>query len=191
MTEELSTRDRIIHATAELMELYGYHGTGLNDIVKRSGAPKGSIYHYFPDGKEEIAIETIEMTNAMINHHIQSTLAAYDNPAEGIRQTIRMVIDHFEMHQCKQSGMPSPIEMASVSDNLRQTFERGLEQRRLIFQQKLTASGISHDYAHQLSWLIISLTMGGIMACRVYENTQALALTADQLYDLIQAALPR
>jgi AcrR family transcriptional regulator len=54
-----SARDQIISKTCELFENQGYHATGINQIVKESGAPKGSIYYYFPDGKEEIALEAV------------------------------------------------------------------------------------------------------------------------------------
>jgi TetR/AcrR family transcriptional regulator, lmrAB and yxaGH operons repressor len=51
------TRDQIIQTTCTLLESQGYHATGLNQILKESGAPKGSLYYYFPQGKEELAEE--------------------------------------------------------------------------------------------------------------------------------------
>ena len=54
-----NTRDQIIQTTSNLIENQGYHATGLNEIVKESGAPKGSIYYYFPDGKEGITAEAV------------------------------------------------------------------------------------------------------------------------------------
>ena len=50
-----NTREIIIETTCDLMENQGYHATGLNEIVKVSGAPKGSLYYYFPEGKESLA----------------------------------------------------------------------------------------------------------------------------------------
>ena len=52
-------REQILKTTCDLMEKQGYHGTGLNEIVKESGSPKGSLYHYFPDGKEQIVAEAV------------------------------------------------------------------------------------------------------------------------------------
>ena len=49
-------RENIITAACELLEQKGFHATSINDIVERSQAPKGSLYYYFPDGKDQIAV---------------------------------------------------------------------------------------------------------------------------------------
>lgn len=45
------TRDRIIGSTAALFQRYGYTGTGLKQISRESGAPFGSLYHFFPGAR--------------------------------------------------------------------------------------------------------------------------------------------
>lgn len=50
-----STRARIVTATTELFRRQGFHGTSLKDVAAGSGAPTGSIYHFFPGGKTELA----------------------------------------------------------------------------------------------------------------------------------------
>ncbi|HEU5448348.1 MAG TPA: TetR/AcrR family transcriptional regulator, partial [Acidimicrobiia bacterium] len=51
----MSTRDRIVAAAAQLYGRYGYTGVGLKQVAAESGAPIGSLYHFFPGGKEELA----------------------------------------------------------------------------------------------------------------------------------------
>ena len=43
-------RDRLLRATETMLREAGMAGTGIKDVVKRSGAPIGSLYHYFPGG---------------------------------------------------------------------------------------------------------------------------------------------
>lgn len=52
----LPTKDRLIRSAANLFRTRGYHGVGLNDLLTDAGAPKGSLYHHFPDGKADLAI---------------------------------------------------------------------------------------------------------------------------------------
>jgi AcrR family transcriptional regulator len=49
------SRNRMIQSAALLFREHGYSGTGFRDVIEHSGAPRGSIYHHFPGGKEELA----------------------------------------------------------------------------------------------------------------------------------------
>jgi TetR/AcrR family transcriptional repressor of lmrAB and yxaGH operons len=70
-----TTRDQIIQTTSDLLENQGYHATGMSEIVKASGAPKGSIYYYFPKGKEEITSEAVLFAGRMVAERIRVHLA--------------------------------------------------------------------------------------------------------------------
>jgi AcrR family transcriptional regulator len=59
------TKDRILESSGELFRRQGYVGTGIKQIVEAAGAPFGSIYHFFPGGKEELGAETIRRSGAL------------------------------------------------------------------------------------------------------------------------------
>jgi AcrR family transcriptional regulator len=54
-----NTKERILDNTGELFRRYGYTGTGLKQIVANANAPFGSVYHFFPGGKEQLGEEVI------------------------------------------------------------------------------------------------------------------------------------
>jgi TetR/AcrR family transcriptional regulator, lmrAB and yxaGH operons repressor len=58
--EDLPTKPRIIRAGVMLFQAHGYHGTGIAMIIEHAGIPKGSFYHHFPGGKEQLAVATLE-----------------------------------------------------------------------------------------------------------------------------------
>jgi TetR/AcrR family transcriptional repressor of lmrAB and yxaGH operons len=80
--DKLSSRDRIIEAAIALMRGSGLSGAGINDIVQESGAPKGSMYHYFPRGKLQIATEALEVYSQRVMLVIERTLASKDRPSD-------------------------------------------------------------------------------------------------------------
>jgi len=53
------TRSRILDASSELFRRQGYSGTGLKAVVAASDAAYGSLYHFFPGGKEELGAATL------------------------------------------------------------------------------------------------------------------------------------
>jgi AcrR family transcriptional regulator len=59
------TKDRILETSGELFRRQGYMGTGVKQIVAEAGAPFGSIYHFFPGGKEELGAETIRRSGPL------------------------------------------------------------------------------------------------------------------------------
>src|ERR1700684_2874733 len=73
-------RQPIINTAVTLFRRQGYSRTGLNEIVDVSGAPKGSLYHYFPLGKSSIAVAAVKEAGV----RVAATLAKL---AEGGRST--------------------------------------------------------------------------------------------------------
>ena len=72
MNNKLDTRDKLIKTASRLFGIQGYHATGLNEILKESGTPKGSLYYHFPNGKEELALEAIKLASENIQREIKS-----------------------------------------------------------------------------------------------------------------------
>ena len=70
-----TTRDRIVVATNELFRRYGYNGTSLSQISEASGATIGSIYHFFPGGKEALAVAVIDTTGSVYRQLFESIVA--------------------------------------------------------------------------------------------------------------------
>ena len=58
--QKVVTRERILHAGVSRFQASGYHGTGVAAILAEAQAPKGSFYHHFPGGKEQLAVEAVE-----------------------------------------------------------------------------------------------------------------------------------
>src|ERR1700690_3283654 len=58
------SRERIVDASAELFRRQGYAATGVKQIVTAAQAPFGSLYHFFPGGKEQLGAEAIRVSGA-------------------------------------------------------------------------------------------------------------------------------
>ena len=81
---QLGSRERMLEATIDLMRGYGLSGAGINDIVRESGAPKGSVYHFFPDGKLQIAGEALAIYAQRVHRFIDDALAGPAAPADKV-----------------------------------------------------------------------------------------------------------
>jgi TetR/AcrR family transcriptional repressor of lmrAB and yxaGH operons len=70
------TRNRMLESAIDLMRGSGLTGAGINEIVRASGMPKGSVYHFFPGGKSQIAAEALEVYAARVEEFIERALAS-------------------------------------------------------------------------------------------------------------------
>jgi TetR/AcrR family transcriptional repressor of lmrAB and yxaGH operons len=81
----LGSRDRMLEATITLMRGSGLSGAGINEIVRESGAPKGSVYHFFPNGKMQIAAEALTIYSGRVRAFIDGALAGKRLPGEKVK----------------------------------------------------------------------------------------------------------
>src|ERR1700677_4023791 len=56
---ELPPRERMVRSAAQLIRRKGVSGTGMREIVTEADAPRGSLQHYFPGGKEELVSDAL------------------------------------------------------------------------------------------------------------------------------------
>jgi TetR/AcrR family transcriptional repressor of lmrAB and yxaGH operons len=79
-----NARDKIIETAERLFRGQGYAATGLTQILTESGAPKGSFYHYFPGGKEELASEVLTRYAARVDQGIRTLGTLFATSPKGL-----------------------------------------------------------------------------------------------------------
>jgi TetR/AcrR family transcriptional regulator, lmrAB and yxaGH operons repressor len=183
-----SARDQIISKTCELFENQGYHATGINQIVKESGAPKGSIYYYFPDGKEEIAIEAVNRSGQIMSARIRESLAEAEDVLEAIPAFIRQIA-HFVEASGYQSGGPLAaiaMETAATNEKINLACREAYQMIEGAFRDRLLESGFSKVRAARLATFITASIEGGVILSRTYHSGEPLREAADQIKCLLK-----
>src|SRR5947207_15908777 len=80
------TRERIVQSSAELFRRQGYTGTGVKQIVAEASAPFGSLYHYFPGGKDQLTEEIIRTSGAAYGRLVGALLWPEPDPVAAVRK---------------------------------------------------------------------------------------------------------
>ena len=97
------SRDKMIEATISLMRRSGLSGAGINEIVKESGAPKGSIYYFFPEGKRQIASEALTVYGRRGVAAWDEILSSATEPAKKIEALFDAISSRLEQAKYRQS----------------------------------------------------------------------------------------
>jgi TetR/AcrR family transcriptional repressor of lmrAB and yxaGH operons len=180
-------REQIIQTTCQLIEMQGYHATGLNQILAESGAPKGSLYHYFPDGKDGLIAEAINHTSERIVGRLQESMDAYDNPAEAIPAFARALAYHVQASGFQAGGPITAValEAASTNERLNAACNQAYQSWQAVIERKLLAGDFPADRAKRLAAVTIALIEGAIILSRSAQDTTPLLDAAAELEFLL------
>ena len=67
-------RDRMVRSAAQLIRRKGVSGTGMREIVIEADAPRGSLQHYFPGGKEELVSDALLWMGGVAARRVERSL---------------------------------------------------------------------------------------------------------------------
>lgn len=178
-----STREQFIETTCALLEAQGYHGTGLNQIVEESGAPKGSLYYYFPQGKEALAAEAIALAGERLAQRIDENLQGEDEPAAAVSRFVRRIADGVEASGFRTGGplQAVALETATSSERLNLACRRAYERLQEAFAERLRAGGLSEEQASEAATFVTAAVEGGIVLSRAAHSGEPLRRVARAL----------
>ena len=80
----MSSRDRLVQVTARLIREKGMAATGINEIITAAGLPKGSMYHYFPGGKEELVKAALHSYKDLLGQSFKARMKGSTTAEQGL-----------------------------------------------------------------------------------------------------------
>jgi TetR/AcrR family transcriptional repressor of lmrAB and yxaGH operons len=185
------SRERMIEATAVLLQKQGYAGTGLSEILDASAAPRGSLYFHFPGGKEQLACEALAASGALWKKRIDEVTADITDPGEAAAAVCTMLGDRLEDSDW-ELGCPIAtvaLEAAAGSEAIRTTCAEHFAGWEAIVVRRLVAAGLPEELARAAATLAVASVEGALLLARVYRSRQPLDRVALALR--AQLSIPR
>ncbi|MDX6743093.1 TetR/AcrR family transcriptional regulator [Actinocorallia sp. A-T 12471] len=185
----MSAKQRMVRSAAYLFRERGYSGTGFRDVIAHSGAPRGSIYHHFPGGKVELAVEAMRYAGDFIAAGTESAIS--EDPRAAMRAFIgwwRQVL----LRSGFQAGCPITavtIESHEEAPQLAEAAAAAFRRWRETLATGLVSGGCPPARAATLATLIVSAVEGATILCRAAKTTDALDDVATELEALVRTAL--
>jgi TetR/AcrR family transcriptional regulator, lmrAB and yxaGH operons repressor len=182
-------RQPITDAAVLLFRRNGYSATGLNGIVEVSGAPKGSLYHYFPQGKASIAAAAIEEAGRRVVATIGKLAAECPCTGDLLRAHARLLSGWMRKSGFRD-GCPITTVLLQLAPKDRAVTEAGRRAyaaRMAILKDKLIADGFSQPRAERLASLLTSAVQGALIQARVERSGAPIEIAADELARMLEA----
>jgi TetR/AcrR family transcriptional repressor of lmrAB and yxaGH operons len=182
-------RQPIVDAAVRLFRRQGYAGTGLNDIVDASGAPKGSLYHYFPAGKASIAVAAVEEAGRRVAETMTSLANETRSTGDLLRAHARLLSGWMRKSGFKD-GCPITTVLLELAPKERAVAEAGRKAyaaRIDVLKRKLISDGFSPVGAGRLAVLCVSALQGALIQARVDRSSAPIEAAAEELSKMLQA----
>jgi TetR/AcrR family transcriptional regulator, lmrAB and yxaGH operons repressor len=182
-----TSRARMVRSAAALFGARGFCGTSFADVLADSGAPRGSIYHHFPGGKNQLAEDAIGLTSEQVLAHLRG---CPDGTAAGV---LAWFIDLWRQ-SVLASGARSGCPVAGVAIDTGSTAGHLIDAARTAFSAwtgglaaQLEAAGVPADRAGSIATASLAAMEGALILCRAAGNSRPLEATAQELMNLLPA----
>jgi AcrR family transcriptional regulator len=188
----LPPRERMVRSAAQLIRRKGVSGTGMREIVTEADAPRGSLQHYFPGGKEEIVSDALLFMGDVSARRIRRCLRELQSATPSA--LLASIVDTWRrdlINEKFSAGCPlvaAAADTAATSKQLRQVLRRAFDGWLEPLSDSLVELGVPLERSDSLAIVIIAALEGAIILARVRRDLSpfdALVLELGPLLDAV------
>lgn len=187
----LDSKQRMVVTTAKLLQRQGYHATGLKQVVEEARAPRGSIYHHFPGGKDELAAQALRVAAAELTRAIDRARTRSDGPGDLVRRLGRS-LGRWLTTSAFLEGCPVStvtLEVAPRSPELTAACRDAYAEWVGLVAQDLTTHGVTEEAARDLATTVVAGIEGALLLARAEQSTAPLERVTEQLAGMLERAV--
>jgi TetR/AcrR family transcriptional regulator, lmrAB and yxaGH operons repressor len=175
----------VIPQLMTVFQEYGYEGASITRFSEATGLKRASLYHYFPNGKEEMAAEVLDYITQALKEHLLAPLRSDRSPSDRI-QGMNKNIDEFYQH----GQQDCLLALLSIGE-AHKLFQERVEQALNLWIEGLTSvlmdAGLAPTTASQRAEEAIALIQGGLIIARGLNDTAIFERILNQMpYTLLR-----
>lgn len=175
------SRTSMVRSAASLISTRGVSATSFSDVLADSGAPRGSIYHHFPDGKKQLAADAVRWTAERVRDHQRRCPAT--SAEEILNWFVAMwrgvVVGSHGAAGCAIAGvaLDSPADEELLLGVVREAFTSWTD----LLTEQLSAVGLPSERAASLAVTVLAGMEGALILCRAEGGPGPLEAVAAEL----------
>jgi AcrR family transcriptional regulator len=180
----------MVRSAASLIRSRGVSATSLADVLADSGAPRGSIYHHFPEGKTQLAEDAIRWTSERLLAHLRAGTPS--GPSDVLERFIDVwrgtVVASAGTAGCVVAGVAIDTvpEETGVMELVRATFRSWAG----VLAEQLQDAGVPPQRAKPIAMATLAGMEGALILCRAEGNVRPLDAVAEELMRLLPPEKP-
>ena len=184
----MDTRARILDAAKHLFQQRGYHGVGTAEILAIAKAPKGSMYHHFPEGKEQIAIEVVRTIQDAVLDQLRRLHAQRLSTAEITRSLARNMAQWLKATKWREGTLLNSVAAGSIPDlpKLHAAIRSALHLWQTEIAKLLRHDGWPPATAERLAHTTLATLEGAMLCARIAQSERILTQAAETIAAVLE-----
>ncbi len=169
-----TTKDRIVQHSAELFRRQGFAGTGVKQIVAEASAPFGSLYHFFPGGKEQLGEEVIRWSGAIYGQLIDAFFVPGSDPVAATREFFAGAAETLRATDYADACPIATValEVSSTNEPMRRACAEVFDEWIDAASARLAESGVPRGRSRALAISMLASLEGAFVLARALRSTE-------------------
>ncbi|MGU3292606.1 TetR/AcrR family transcriptional regulator [Williamsia sp. M5A3_1d] len=180
MARRGDTRARMVRSAIGLMQRNGAAAVTVDAVLADSGAPRGSVYHHFPGGRDQLVHDALRGAGDTMTSLIRSSV---DKPLhEAIDDFFAFWRDLLTSSEY-EAGCPVAGAALGGAENdpvLHDQVSGIFADWHVLIRDTLIAAGVDAARARSVTVMMISATEGALILARVERSLAPLDDVADE-----------
>jgi TetR/AcrR family transcriptional repressor of lmrAB and yxaGH operons len=178
------SREKMVQSAATLIGKHGMNATSFSDVLADSGAPRGSIYHHFPEGKRQLSECAMRLTSDQILEHLRASTAttASDVLRHFIALFRHVIVVSEGAAGCAVAGVT--IDVVEGDDDLLAVARDAFQSWVSLLASQLEGVGVSIERVQSIAVTTIASVEGALILCRAAGDEEPLNIVEGQLLSL-------
>ncbi|MFG2036554.1 TetR/AcrR family transcriptional regulator [Dactylosporangium sp. NPDC048998] len=174
-------RGRMVEGAALLLAKQGLQATSFSEVLKATGAPRGSIYHHFPEGKDQLVDAALDLVaSRMLDGLAQQGGRGAVEVTEYVLGAWRFVL---ERSQFRAGCAVLAVAVAADSPGLLERAAAIFRAWRSCLAELYVRAGLAPAVAARFATSVIAATEGAVVMSRAEQSLEPLRLVGEDLLE--------
>lgn len=175
MARTVHEKSDLVPLLGEIFREYGFEGASLEVITRRTGLGKGSLYHFFPHGKTEMAQAVLTEIHGWFEQHVFQSL----QKEQDLAAMFDAVEDYFA--QGRRVCLVGVFALTETRDSFAKAISGYFEQWETCLRQHFVTEGYAAEQAEQRATDILITIQGGLTLSRARQDNRYFAQAMQRL----------
>ena len=177
-------RERMVDGAMALLARRGLQATSFSEVLAATGAPRGSLYHHFPAGKDQLVAEAVDRAGGVLINVLERFAGAPAVEVVGTFLAVWRVV--LSRSQCQAGCAVLAVTVATDSADLLAHATAVFRAWRERLTALLTQGGLAPGAARRFALVLIASTEGAVVLSRADQSLEPFEAVAQQLMEEVK-----